>query len=131
VKPLSRVELRALLKTSRANNTRDGITGMLLYKDGNFMQVLEGHEAAVRATFRRIQRDPRHRGIIELLSGDAAEREFPDFSMGFRDLDSEDVREIAGYSEFLNTPLAGAEFSGDPSRCKKLLLTFKKSGSTF
>ncbi len=48
VRPFSRVDLDDLLATSRANNARVGITGMLLYKDGNFMQVLEGDEEAVR-----------------------------------------------------------------------------------
>ena len=47
--------------------------------------------------------------------------------MGFRDLNSAEVRSLPGYSEFLNTPLTGKEFAADPSRAHKLLLTFKKS----
>ena len=42
-------ELRALLETSRRNNAARGVSGMLLYKDGNFLKVLGGREAAVRA----------------------------------------------------------------------------------
>ncbi|MBA3273301.1 MAG: BLUF domain-containing protein [Chthoniobacterales bacterium] len=55
-------QLIDLLATSRRNNDASGITGMLLYKDRRFLQVLEGSEAAVRATYARIKRDPRHRG---------------------------------------------------------------------
>lgn len=120
-------ELLDLLAKCRENNARAGLTGMLLHKDGNFMQVLEGEEAAVQAVHARILLDPRHRGIITLLQGPQAERQFPGWSMGLRRLRSADAITTPGYSEFLNTPLTGAEFSSDPSRCQKLLLAFKKS----
>lgn len=126
-RPFSRSDLEELLATSRDNNARAGITGMLLYKEGNFMQVLEGEEEAVRAVYDKIGEDPRHRGEITLQEGFTEERQFPDWSMGFRDLLSPETRSVPGYSEFLNTPLTGQEFSEDPSRAQKLLLTFKKT----
>jgi hypothetical protein len=127
VRPFSRPDLEDLLATSRKNNAELGITGMLLYKDGNFMQVLEGEEEPVRALYDKIGDDPRHRGEITLREGFAEGRQFPDWSMGFRDLESREVRDTPGYSEFLNTPLTGREFSEDPTRAQKLLLTFKKT----
>lgn len=127
VRPFSRADLEDLLATSRDNNARAGITGMLLYKEGNFMQVLEGEEGPVRALYDKIGDDPRHRGEIVLRQGFTEERQFPDWSMGFRDLQSPEARAIPGYSEFLNTPLTGREFSEDPTRAQKLLLTFKKT----
>lgn len=126
-RPFSGEDLRALLETCRKNNAGLGITGMLLYKDGNFMQVLEGDEEAVRGLYARIAADPRHGGEMILQQGFTEGRQFPDWSMGFRDLDSPEVRAEPGYSEFLNTPLTGQEFSGDPSRAQKLLLTFKRT----
>lgn len=123
----SESDLSDLLATSRENNARAGITGMLLYKDGNFMQVLEGEEGAVRELYEKIGTDPRHKGEITLLRSIADERQFPDWSMGFRDLDSLEARATPGYNEFLNTPLTGREFSGDPTRAQQLLLTFKRS----
>jgi hypothetical protein len=127
VRPFSRPDLEDLLATSRKNNAELGITGMLLYKDGNFMQVLEGEEEPVRALYDKIGDDPRHRGEITLREGFAEGRQFADWSMGFRDLESREVRDTPGYSEFLNTPLTGREFSEDPTRAQKLLLTFKKT----
>lgn len=127
VRPFTRPDLEDLLATSRENNAELGITGMLLYKDGNFMQVLEGEEEPVRALYDKIGDDLRHRGEITLREGFTEGRQFPDWSMGFRDLESQEVRETPGYSEFLNTPLTGREFSGDPTRAQKLLLTFKKT----
>ena len=124
---LSPAELANLLVSSRQNNGNAGITGMLLYKDGNVMQVLEGDEGAVQKLYERIGRDLRHRGVQTLLQGPREQRQFPDWSMGFRDLDAGDLHAMPGYNEFLNTPLTGAEFSSDPSRCQRLLMTFKKN----
>ena len=82
-------EVLELLRTSRLNNERAGLTGILLYKDGNFLQVLEGEGAAVQALFEKISADPRHGGVLRLLKSEIAAREFPDWSMAFRDLRDE------------------------------------------
>ena len=124
---LSKDDLNELLAQCQRNNAGLGITGMLLYKDGNFMQVLEGEEETVRWLYAKIGQDPRHRGEILLQQGTLEERQFPNWSMGFRNLESQDARSTPAYSEFLNTPLTGQEFSANPSRSQKLLLSFKKN----
>jgi hypothetical protein len=120
-------ELRVMLKEANERNKEAGVTGMLLYKEGQFMQVLEGTRDTVTATFSRISQDPRHHGIMVLAKGAVQERRFPEWSMAFRDLNLPDHQEVPGFSEFLNTPLTGKEFDGDPDHCQKLLLVFKKS----
>ncbi len=127
VNEFSPSELVDLLKTSHENNAALGVTGMLLYKDGNFMQVLEGDEPVVRTLYAAIARDARHRGALVLTQGPLAARQFHEWSMGFRDLQTADALSTPGYSEFLNTPLTGAEFSADPTRSQRLLMMFKKS----
>lgn len=120
-------ELAALLKKTCDRNSRDGVAGMLLYKDGNFMQALEGEEAVVTATLARLSRDPRHHDLIVLARGPVAQREFSDWSMAFSNLDLPGARSMPGYSEFLNTPLTDQGFVGSSSRCLKLLRTFKRT----
>ena len=66
VRLMTDAELVSLLRQCRANNEKAGITGMLLYKGGNFMQALEGPEEDVDRLQRRIETDPRHTGIITL-----------------------------------------------------------------
>ncbi|MEP6901856.1 MAG: BLUF domain-containing protein [Actinomycetota bacterium] len=127
VKLFSPSELLSLLAKCHENNVKLGITGMLLYKDGNFMQILEGKEEVVRNLYNKIAKDPRHRGTITLLKGHLEERQFPAWSMGFRDLNSSDTLATPGYSEFLNTRLTGEDFSADPTQAQKLLLSFKKN----
>ncbi len=88
----SKAELNELLVKCRENNAKLGLTGMLLYKDGNFMQVLEGEEGVVREVYAKISTDPRHTGEILLHQSPLEERQFPDWSMGLHDLDSPEAR---------------------------------------
>src|SRR3954470_1590920 len=96
---LSRDELTQLLVRSRANNGKHNITGMLLYKDGNVLQVLEGDRAEVLSLFQKTGKDPRHRGVIRLYEKEVKERDFPEWTMGFHDLNSEEVRSLPGFSD--------------------------------
>ncbi len=126
-RPFTPEELRALLTVSRTNNDRAGVTGMLLYKDGNFMQVLEGEREAVLVTKARIAADPRHRGFLVLLTGESAQRQFGSWSMAFRDLQTAGNLNLEGYDEFMNTPLTDPRFVQVPTDCQKLLMVFKRS----
>lgn len=72
-----------LLTESRANNSRDGITGMLVYSEPDFIQILEGPDAAVRALLERIGRDPRHTDVRVLLDEQVTERKYATWSMGY------------------------------------------------
>jgi len=122
----SRAELKDLLQSSVQRNTQAGITGLLLYRDGAFMQALEGEEPAVIALFARISRDPRHHHVIPLLHERIERRNFPSSAMAFHDLDTTDLRDLPGYSEFLNTPLNGDLLKPDIPKCQRLLLFFKE-----
>lgn len=124
--PMMKDELVELLTGAREHNSSKDITGLLLYKDGNFMQMLEGDEQAVTALYQRIELDPRHRGAIVLLKDEADARQFPDWSMGFRDLKSPELTSHPGFSQFLNTPLTAREFEGRPGRARTLLQMFKE-----
>ena len=120
-------ELRALLETSRRNNAALGVSGMLLYKDGNFLQVLEGREAVVLDLAEKIRRDPRHRGIITLTQGFENEYQFPEWSMGFCDLRSDEAKTMPGYSAFLESSFEPKALARDATAAQRLLLSFKKN----
>ena len=119
-------ELLALLEQSRNRNGRAGVTGILLYRDGNFMQVLEGPRAAVDATHGRIQRDPRHRGLITLRNSGVPARSFPDWSMAFRNLELAGSGDIPGYSDFLNQDWALPEQRDQADAARKLIGIFRR-----
>ena len=64
LQPFTKPELQALLEQARPKNDKLGVTGMLLYKDGNFMQVLEGEQDVVGKLVETIERAPRHKGVL-------------------------------------------------------------------
>ncbi len=77
-------DVAQILETSRRNNRRDGITG-LLYADGTrFLQALEGSPDRVEAAFARIRTDPRHRAIVVLSRRAIDAREFGAWDMAQR-----------------------------------------------
>ena len=113
-------DLLGILRVSRRNNTAVGVTGALLYSGGNFMQVLEGPEGRVIGTFQRIQKDPRHRGLLVMLRQTIEERQFPEWSMGFRTLDGLDDEDRAGAQTLFDLTADG------PARVQRLLHTFRR-----
>lgn len=75
--------LAGLLEVSVRNNTRDGITGVLLYHDQAFFQVLEGERDAVEACYARVLCDPRHAGLLRLWNQPTEDRVFAHWAMGY------------------------------------------------
>jgi hypothetical protein len=73
--------LDGILLQARRNNPRDGLTGALIVRGDLYLQLLEGPEAAVMATYARIARDDRHLAVKLLVHETVAERLFPDWSM--------------------------------------------------
>lgn len=74
-------DLAHILRTSRTNNARGGLTGALCLLDGVYMQYLEGEERAVEALFAVIERDPRHAQPRVLDRSFIAARAFSGWSM--------------------------------------------------
>lgn len=83
-------ELGALLDKARANNRRDGISGLLVYDAGSFLQVFEGPTDAVEALVRRIEGDARHTDIVVLSAGPVDARYFEGWGMDMANLDRVD-----------------------------------------
>lgn len=77
------VDMIRLLQTSRTHNAGSGVGGMLLLRDGLFMQLLEGPMAAVEALYARIAQDPRHCGVQLLSRRERAARLLPDWRMAW------------------------------------------------
>lgn len=119
------IELISLLKAARTKNLKLNITGMLLYKDGIFMQLLEGDEAAVRKLFSTIQHDNRHEKVVVLFEKNCAHSVLSDWSMGFLNLESDYAKSIPGYTTFLDTPLSSQLFVDDPTMAMQFLYIFK------
>lgn len=80
--PLDPEELQAILRQSKQNNPKDGITGLLCYSEGIFIQALEGGRDAVNRIYNRIAADTRHKDVVLLSYEEILERRFAGWSMG-------------------------------------------------
>jgi Sensors of blue-light using FAD len=74
--------LSAILRTSRANNPKAGVTGVLCCSHGIFMQSLEGGRSVVSKLFQKIAADPRHSDVVLLSYEEISERRFAGWTMG-------------------------------------------------
>jgi hypothetical protein len=97
--PMADADLATLLAQARAHNAAQGITGVLLYHDGQFVQVMEGEEAIVRPLYARICHDPRHRAVVRLADRALAQRSFGEWSMAFRPVQAAEFAALAGFAD--------------------------------
>ena len=118
-------ELKSLLEEARENNAKLDVTGMLLYRDGFFIQALEGAEDTVMPLYDKIAKDERHNHVLLVYKGKISERTFKDWSMGLRNLDEVDFSNVPGYSDFLDKDFTPQYFEENPNRATGLLKTFK------
>lgn len=86
-------KLLQIVETSQQNNSRGGITGLLVYGGGMFLQWLEGPRPAVEALMATLSTDPRHEIIVRLQVLDGLhERLYPSWVM--QSVAPADIRDI-------------------------------------
>jgi hypothetical protein len=84
----SETDLAALGEQARVRNAQSGLTGLLLYGSGHFVQVLEGRRQPLLLTYDRIGHDDRHSDLVLLVDGPIRQRAFPGWAMGVLNVDS-------------------------------------------
>src|SRR6266446_9555176 len=92
-------ELSAIIKKSQTHNAEIGVTGVLCFSGGVFLQALEGGRSAVNALYNRIAQDPRHRDVVLLNYDEVSERRFAGWSMGSVSLARMNPAVLLKYSE--------------------------------
>ena len=124
VKPMNHDQLSTLLQQCRDNNQKNGITGMLLYQNGTFMQMLEGDKQVVLDLYDDITKDDRHTGFHKVLAGDIKERNFEDWSMGFFNMDK--AGDLPKYRDYIEDNLALRSFEADSQDAYEFMIMFNK-----
>lgn len=122
---MSMDELREILEVSRKNNAELNITGMLLYREGFFIQVLEGEEEAVTGLYDKIKSDTRHMNVMLVSKQPVKVRTFSQWAMGFNLFDETSGKDIPGFTHFLDNPTL-EYFSDYPSHAMMLLKSFQQ-----
>jgi hypothetical protein len=103
---LSSEGVRDILRASRANNFRAGLTGLLLYDGYRFLQALEGDHARVMAAYERIKTDPRHRALVLLSSRGIQVRAFGGWAMAAQQVDVAAGRTVADMVDTMTETVA-------------------------
>lgn len=121
--PMSDEELMEILKKAREKNARLGVTGMLLYRDGFFIQALEGEQEVVDALYGTITSDARHTRVLKVMESSIHQRSFSNWEMGFNKFTEQDLEKIEGYKDYGHLGLERM-LADHPSRALKLLQSF-------
>ena len=124
VVPLDNTQLNAILESAVRHNTELAVTGMLLYANGFFMQVLEGEAAAVDETYARILVDVRHHDLLILERNEISHRSFEQWHMGFHSLSLADVIAYPAYVDFFNKDFDCEKLNVSPGFALQMLQKF-------
>lgn len=121
--PFTPDDIVALLEKAREDNAKLGVTGMLLYDNGTFFQVLEGESDVVLSLLDIIQKDKRHDRVVKIIYEDIEERDFSGWTMGYSGFTRDDLKSIEGLNDFFQ---GGNQYTDlDEGRAKTLLEAFK------
>jgi len=120
----SPADLESLLAECREKNSRADLTGMLLYSDGTFFQVLEGDRQVVEGLLERLTKDKRHQRVTRIVLEPIEERAFTQWTMGYAKLSRQQLAEIPGLSDFFTQGRSYLELG--EGRAKTLLGAFKE-----
>ncbi len=118
-------DMVSLMSSCKKNNPALEITGMLVYNDGIFLQMIEGDALSISKLYNKISLDPRHGDLKILWSGRADERTFPHWSMAFKDMSTVCDRVLAEHADIINRI-----FEIDEYEISKGYKLFKALGAT-
>lgn len=117
-KDLNRASVELIYATTQQNNTKKGITGILLYGMDTFFQVLEGEKDTILRLYETIKTDPRHHTIYEVMNRPAEDYIFSSYSSVFKVVNNSDELED------IRTYLAKHEYTSTTDKLKRLLKPF-------
>lgn len=118
---LKREDLLAIENTAQNNNQRYNITGLLAFNGTNFIQLIEGAQAAVNECAYIVQSDTRHSGMSILSKDEFAHRQFPDWNMACCFLGDGKLNRAQQFRELLGKPSVHKE-------TRELFLSFHSLG---
>ena len=128
--PLDDAALHGILTRARENNARLDVTGMLLYREGQFVQILEGASGAVHDLADEIRADPRHTDMSVILDEPIEAREFSDWSMGFQPMSTPRTALPDGFRDTFADLDASAESTRIMRAVREISLWFRVRASS-
>ena len=125
VHEFTEADLTVLLEKARLNNESMGVSGMLLYHEGSFIQALEGDEQAVNTLYNKIAEDKRHTETYVMFKGKVTERDFEGWSMGFYRSNQSSAENLEGFYNFMAKGFRSADTDG-VSSARQAMRSFRE-----
>ena len=92
-------DIKDLLFQIREKNKRLAITGILLLIQGKFVQYIEGQASEIDKVYEKIKVDTRHDELVLLDFGKIKKRQFKDWSMAYKKVGDDEIKDILGHSK--------------------------------
>ena len=127
-RPMTTDDLMDILNNARLNNVCMGVSGMLLYTGTEFIQILEGEEKIIDELLDIIKKDPRHRNFRIIEKKKITTREYAEWTMGFKRIDKEDLRDVPGLNKFFDADLSSEIDHNKLKLVNNLLSHFRNEG---
>src|SRR5271169_5023661 len=124
---LAAAGLEEMLAESRVRNRVYGITGVLLFVEGAFLQILEGEKEDVLGLMERIERDPRHHDLKVFYEEEVGERAFPSWSMAYLTPRADEVARWAGLESATTIGDVLASIESNPGRLPTMVVNILKT----
>lgn len=122
---MNKKDLTELLEVSRDKNARLNITGLLVYHNREFIQLLEGAKKDIFDLYDTICEDERNTQNQLLWDGEIKQRSFTDWAMAFVDTRDIDTSELEAYSPFLKEGITSLNLTGSKSMGRRMLLAMR------
>jgi hypothetical protein len=113
-----------ILIASRRRNSESNITGLLLYIEGQIVQIIEGEEHDVIQLFSKIEQDRRHYSIVKIAEGNIDDRMFKGWSMGFKTISYPELEKFTGYQNISKETFSNSEIEDVNHKGVKILQAF-------
>ena len=124
---MTQKELLELLEQSRTKNKKLGVTGLLLYHNKEFMQLIEGEKSVILELWETIRKDERHFYAKVIYEGPIHERGFSEWSMAFKNIAGLDLDQLTGFSDLLRQGFTAGFGSRPPSTARNLMAMIKNN----
>lgn len=127
IEPFSEVELLYLLAAARSRNRSEGLTGLLVYDEGQFFQWIEGPPLSLQRVWHSIQKDPRHQSLRVITDAEIPIRLFSQWHMQFAHRGGAAALHIDGLVEA--SPDVLEALHQNPDRAPEILAEFSSLGA--
>jgi len=115
-------KLYQILRHARLENGKRNVTGILVFSDNMFFQVLEGDENVVRSLMQKITPDKRHLDVKIIFEGEVATPSFPSWEMAYVSTNAKEMATWAGLRNTTTIDETLAYLSSTPSQVPEVLI---------